>query len=97
MPVIWATFSAVWPIGMYTSGSRPSARGSVQVSAPPSARVAVRASASAKIGLCVSGQWSAVPLEKLETVSTPAEMNTSPSPALIACSAIRVVCSEEEQ
>mgnify|MGYP007041253449 CR=1 FL=1 len=41
--------------------------------------------------------WSEVPLAKLETVSTPAEMNTSPSPALMACRAIRVVCRDEEQ
>ena len=33
----------------------------------------------------------------VETVSTPAEMNVSPSPALIAWKAIRVVCTEEEQ
>ncbi|BBX20588.1 hypothetical protein MDUV_54480 [Mycolicibacterium duvalii] len=32
-----------------------------------------------------------------ETVSTPAEMNASPSPALIAWKAIRVVCSDDEQ
>ena len=29
--------------------------------------------------------------------STPAATNASPSPALIACAAIRIVCSEEEQ
>ena len=48
-------------------------------------------------GLTVSGMWSEVPLAKRETVSTPAEMNTSPSPALMAWKAIRVVCTEEEQ
>ena len=32
-----------------------------------------------------------------DTVSTPEEMKTSPSPALIAWNAIRVVCTEEEQ
>ena len=32
-----------------------------------------------------------------DTISTPAEMNTSPSPALIAWTAIRVVCTEEAQ
>ena len=37
------------------------------------------------------------PCAKRETVSTPAEMNTSPSPALIAWKAIRVVCTEEAQ
>ena len=31
------------------------------------------------------------------TTSTPAEMKTSPSPALMACRAMRVVCSEEAQ
>jgi hypothetical protein len=36
-------------------------------------------------------------LVKRETISTPAEMKTSPSPALIACMAMRVLCSEEEQ
>jgi hypothetical protein len=40
---------------------------------------------------------SELPLTKRDTISTPAEMKTSPSPALIACRAIRVVCSEEEQ
>ena len=31
------------------------------------------------------------------TVSTPAEISTSASPALIAWNAIRVVCSDDEQ
>lgn len=31
------------------------------------------------------------------TVSTPAEMKTSPSPALIAWKAMRIVWSDEEQ
>ena len=57
----------------------------------------MRALASSNIGLRVSGMWSEVPLAKRETVSTPAEMKTSPSPALIAWKAIRVVCTEEEQ
>ena len=57
----------------------------------------MRASAPSKSGLRVSGMWSEVPLAKRETVSTPAEMNTSPSPALIAWKAIRVVCTEEAQ
>ncbi len=57
----------------------------------------VRASASANSGLCVSGQESELPLANRDTASTPAEMKTSPSPALIACSAIRVVCKLEEQ
>jgi hypothetical protein len=43
------------------------------------------------------GQPSALPVPKLETLSTPPEMKTSPSPARMACMAMRVVCSEEEQ
>ncbi|CAM5604304.1 hypothetical protein SALBM311S_08309 [Streptomyces alboniger] len=62
-----------------------------------SATAAVRASASAKKGLCVSGRLSELPLVKRETISTPAEMKTSPSPALMACRAMRLVWSEEEQ
>jgi hypothetical protein len=57
----------------------------------------VRATASSKSGLLVSGQWSEVPLVNRETVSTPAETKTSPSPDLMAWNAIRVVCTEEEQ
>ena len=57
----------------------------------------MRPSASANLGLRVSGEWSEVPLAKRDTVSTPALMNTSPSPALMAWKAIRVVCTEEEQ
>ncbi|CFS55591.1 Uncharacterised protein [Mycobacterium tuberculosis] len=45
----------------------------------------------------MSGQESEFPLANRETVSTPAEMNASPSPALIAWKAIRVVCSDDEQ
>ena len=67
------------------------------MSAPFSATSTVRDSASANSGLCVSGQESDVPFAKRDTVSTPAETKTSPSPALIACSAIRVVCSDDEQ
>ena len=55
------------------------------------------ASASAKTGLWVSGSASELPFTKRDTISTPAEMNTSPSPALMACRAMRVVCSDEEQ
>ena len=44
-----------------------------------------------------AGQASAMPLANRLTVSTPAEMNTSPSPALIAWSAMRVVCRLDEQ
>ena len=45
----------------------------------------------------MSGQLSLLPLAKRLTHSTPAEMNASPSPALIAWNAIRVVCSDDEQ
>jgi hypothetical protein len=45
----------------------------------------------------VSGQLSDEPLAYRDTVSTPALMNTSPSPALIAWKAIRVVCRLEAQ
>ena len=66
---------------------------------PPlcSAVAFVRSPASANSGLWVSGHESELPRANRDTVSTPAEMNTSPSPALIACSAIRVVCSDDEQ
>ena len=79
------------------SGTSPFSRGSVQVSAPLSAVLATRAWASANLGFWVSGWESLLPLTNRDTISTPAEMNTSPSPALIACMAMRVVCSEEEQ
>ena len=45
----------------------------------------------------VSGSESLLPLTCRLTVSTPAEMNTCPSPALIACMAIRVVCRDDAQ
>lgn len=67
------------------------------MSAPDSAVAAVRCSASANSGLCVSGHESELPFENRDTVSTPAEMKTSPSPALIAWNAIRVVCRLDEQ
>ena len=57
----------------------------------------MRALASSKRGFWVSGQWSEVPLAKRDTVSTPAETKMSPSPALIAWKAIRVVCTDEAQ
>ncbi len=86
-----ATFSAVWPIATYTSGRPPTARGSAQRS-PPAASVSLRAIASASRGLRRSspGMWSLVPRVERLTASTPAETNTSPSPALIAWKAIRV-------
>ena len=43
------------------------------------------------------GPPSALPFGNRDTVSTPAEMNAPPSPALIAWNAIRVVCSDDEQ
>ena len=57
----------------------------------------MRSRASEKAWLCVSGQESLLPLASRLTHSTPAEMYTSPSPALIAWKAIRVVCSDDEQ
>ena len=65
--------------------------------APPLASLPLRSSAAAKTGFLVSGQLSLLPLANRLTHSTPAEMNTSPSPALIAWNAIRVVCSDDEQ
>ena len=75
----------------------PLARGSVQESTPPADSAAERASAPANSGLWVSGRESELPFVNRDTASTPAEMNTSPSPALIACRAMRVVCSDDEQ
>ena len=72
---------------------RPSA--GVQSGWPPSVRLVVRASASAKRGLW--GPVSAAPLRYRLTVSTPAAMKMSPSPAWMAWAAMRMVCSEEEQ
>src|ERR1700761_417797 len=78
------------------SGTAPSARGSCQgVSA--AAVAPVRSCASANSRFFVSGQESLDPFVKRETHSTPAAMNTSPSPALIAWYAIRVDCSDDEQ
>ena len=57
----------------------------------------MRVCASAYSGFWVSGSESELPVMNRDTVSTPAEMKTSPSPALIACSAMRVVCSDDEQ
>ncbi len=79
------------------SGILPSSRGSCQTSAPPAALAVPRSSASSKTGFFVSGAPSLLPLPSLLTHSTPAEMNTSPSPDLIAWYAIRVDCNEDEQ
>ena len=42
-------------------------------------------------------QQSLLPVANRLTHSTPAEMNASPSPALMAWAAMRMVCREEEQ
>src|SRR5579859_4473983 len=97
MPRSWATFSAVCPMAMYTSGTSPSSRGSCQSGAPSADRATVRCCAPAKTGFCVSGQLSLLPWPNLLTHSTPADRNTSPSPALMAWNAILVVWGEEEQ
>ena len=47
--------------------------------------------------LAVRASRRQCPSANRDTVSTPAEMNASPSPALIAWNAIRVVCSDDEQ
>jgi hypothetical protein len=39
----------------------------------------------------------AAPLPKRLTASTPPAMNTSPSPERMACEAMRIVCSDDEQ
>src|SRR5438477_9743470 len=88
------------------SGSSPSSRGSCQVGAPPCARPPERARAPSNTGFCQSpptiactagGSPSELPRPYRDTHSTPAETNTSPSPARIACIAIRVVCNDDEQ
>ncbi len=58
---------------------------------------AVAASAWANTGFWVSGRPSEDPFTNRLTVSTPAAMNTSPSPALMAWKAMRVVCRLEAQ
>src|SRR5215472_8253686 len=79
------------------SGTSPTARGLCQDGASAAAVAAVRACAGSNSEFLVSGQLSLVPFTPRDTHSTPAEMNTSPSPALIAWKAIRVVCSDDEQ
>ena len=79
------------------SGILPSSRGSCQAGPPPAAAAAPRSSDSPKTGFLVPGMPSLLPLPNRLTHSTPAEMNTSPSPALIAWNAILVDCSEDEQ
>ncbi len=73
-------------------------RGSCQMPASPAAAFSVRAIASSNSGFLEFGAPSAPPeMPKLDTLSTPPEMRTSASPALMACSAIRVVCNDDEQ
>src|SRR5438046_8877544 len=79
------------------SGTAPSLRGSCQIGVSAPDRASVRASAWVNTEFLVSGQLSLLPLPNRLTHSTPAETNTSPSPALIAWKAIRVVCSDDEQ
>src|SRR6516165_7203485 len=79
------------------SGTSPTARGLCQDGASAAAVAAVRDCAASNTGFLVSGQLSLDPFTLRDTHSTPAEMNTSPSPALIAWKAIRVVCNDEEQ
>src|SRR5215510_7957793 len=88
------------------SGSSPTVRGSCHTGAPPAEREVVRSWALAYLGFCQppptsawasGGSPSELPRAKRDTHSTPAEMNTSPSPALIAWNAIRVVCNDDEQ
>src|SRR6266851_3935837 len=71
------------------SGICPSARGSCQTPVPPFSSAWARSSASANTGFLVSGRPSLLPLANRLTHSTPAEMNTSPSPALMAFHAIK--------
>ena len=80
------------PVRLLSSGQRKRA-----TLARVSASAAPLVFASAKTVFWVSGRESELPLVNLDTVSTPAEMNTSPSPALMACIAMRVVCSEDAQ
>ena len=61
----------------------------------PRSRALVRSCASPNFSL--GGPVSAAPYWKRLTVSTPPAMNTSPSPALIACAAMRIVCNDDEQ
>ena len=55
----------------------------------------MRARASSNFGF--GGPVSAAPYWKRLTVSTPPAMNTSPSPERIACAAMRIVWSDDEQ
>jgi hypothetical protein len=58
--------------------------------------LSVRLTASSKSGLWAAAM-SAMPFANRLTVSTPRDRKTSPSPALIAWNAMRVVCRLEEQ
>jgi hypothetical protein len=63
----------------------------------PEANALLRAMASLKSGLSVPSMPSDLPLSKRLTHSTPPATNTSPSPALMACAAMRMVWSDELQ
>jgi hypothetical protein len=101
-----ARFSAVCPMARYTSGSSPPDRGSTQLGAPPADRRTDRSRAPSNRGFCQppptsscasAGSPSELPRASRETHSTPAETNTSPSPARMAWKAIRVVCRDDAQ
>ena len=79
------------------SGSSPSSRGSCHGPASPLRARSARLCASSNSGFLVSGHESLLPLANLLTHSTPAEMYASPSPALMAWNAMRIVCSDDEQ
>ena len=76
---------------MYMSGMPT---GGVHVPWPPWARALVRSPGPLKIGF---GAMSLAPLAYRLTVSTPPAMKQSPSPALIAWKAIRMVWRLDEQ
>jgi hypothetical protein len=80
------------------SGSIPASRGSVQV-ALDAAISAERAAESANRGFWVSASLPPAPANEVycETHSTPPTKNVSPSPALIAWKAIRIVWVELAQ
>ena len=63
--------------------------------APPAGAVGARSPASSNSGFF--GPSSAMPNWNRLDVSTPPATNTSPSPALMAWAAMRIVCSDDEQ
>ena len=78
-------------MAMYTSG-RPC--GGVHGPCPPWARCLVRSPDGLKTSF---GAVSLAPDMYRLTVSTPAAMKQSPSPALMAWKAMRIVCRLDEQ